>query len=340
MRAGVAFRDGLRRVNGAASMIAGLFALTLVVGVPLSFVMREMIAAHLGPSQTADSVASGVNYEWWQEFAQQAGGLGKTFVPSLAGFGAVLDNLQGIADNLPLASSLVAITGGWLLVWSFLSGGVLDRLARGRKTRSHGFFAACGMHVWRLLRLGAIAWAAYGFLFTWLHPWLFASVVGRLSQDVTSERSAFALRAAAYVIFGGLLIALNILFDYARVRLVVEDRRSAVGALVAAWRFLRRHGPTALGLYALNALAFLLLVALYAAVAPGAPRSGWLALAALGIGEAYILGRLYLKLLFYASETALFQGELAHAAYTAAPAVVWPDSPAAESIANADRTAS
>jgi hypothetical protein len=33
-----------------------------------------------------------------------------------------------------------------------------------------------------------------------------------------------------------------------------------------------------------------------------------------------------------------FQGALAHAAYTAAPPIVWPDSPAAESIINADRT--
>jgi hypothetical protein len=41
------------------------------------------------------------------------------------------------------------------------------------------------------------------------------------------------------------------------------------------------------------------------------------------------------KLLFYASETAFFQKALAHAAYTAAPPVEWPDSPAAESIGNA-----
>ena len=41
-----------------------------------------------------------------------------------------------------------------------------------------------------------------------------------------------------------------------------------------------------------------------------------------------------MKLLFYASQTAYFQGALAHAAYTASPTVVWPESPAAESIAN------
>ena len=49
-------------------------------------------------------------------------------------------------------------TAAWLVLWSFLSGGVIDRFARARRTRSHGFFGACGMHFWRLLRLGALAW--------------------------------------------------------------------------------------------------------------------------------------------------------------------------------------
>lgn len=338
MSAASAFRDGIRRVNGAPMVLAGMFAVTLLVALPLSYVLREMIAAHLGPSLAADGAAAGVNYDWWQEFAAQASGLGKTFIPSIVGFGAVLDNLGGMLDNLPLASVIAGVTAAWLVVWSFLSGGVVDRLARGRPTRSHGFFAACGMHFWRLLRLGAMAWLAYAFLFRYVHGWIFAGALERLTRDVGVERTAFAYRAAGYLVFGALLIGCNIVFDYARVRLVVEDRRSAIGALLAGGRFVRRHAGAALGLYALNGLAFLLLIGLYGVVAPGAPGAGWSMVAALAIGEVYIMARLYLKLLFYASETALFQGALAHAAYTAAPSVVWPDSPAAESIANADRS--
>ena len=56
---------------------------------------------------------------------------------------------------------------------------------------------------------------------------------------------------------------------------------------------------------------------------------------ALALGQGYIIGRHYLKLLVYASQTALFQGELSHAAYTAAPTLVWPESPAVESLTNA-----
>ena len=50
------------------------------------------------------------------------------------------------------------------------------------------------------------------------------------------------------------------------------------------------------------------------------------------LDQAYVLARLGLKLVFYASQTAYFQGQLAHASYVAAPQAVWPESPAAEAI--------
>ena len=52
------------------------------------------------------------------------------------------------------------------------------------------------------------------------------------------------------------------------------------------------------------------------------------------VAQIYIVARLFLKLEFIASQTALFQASLAHVAYTAAPAPVWPESPAAEVIAS------
>ena len=35
-----------------------------------------MLAQHLGASLAADTAASGVNYDWMQEFSDQASGLG------------------------------------------------------------------------------------------------------------------------------------------------------------------------------------------------------------------------------------------------------------------------
>jgi hypothetical protein len=339
MTARAAFREGIRRVNGAPMVVLGMFAVTLFVSLPLSYALRGMIAAHLGSSLAADQAAAGTNYDWWQEFSAQASGLGTTFVPSITGFGAVLDNLSGFLDHTPLAATIAGVTAAWLVLWSFLAGGIIDRFARARRTRSHGFFGACGMHFWRLLRLGVVAWLVYGFLFRYVHAWIFLDAYPWLTRDVTVERTAFAIRLAGYAIFLTLLILCNVVLDYARVRIVVEDRRSTLGAILAGGRFVRRHAAGTVGLYMLNAAAFLLLVAMYILLAPGAPRYGLSMWLVFGLGEIYILARHYLKLLFYASETVFFQGALAHAAYTAAPALVWPDSPAAEMIGNAEPTA-
>jgi hypothetical protein len=237
MGAGAAFRDGIRRVNAAPMVLAGMFSVTLLVALPLSIALRGMIESHLGRSLAAETAATSTNYDWWQEFSAQASGLATTFAPSIIGFGAVLDNISGILDNLPMATTIAGATAAWLVIWSFLSGGVLDRYARGRPTRAHGFFAASGTHFWRFLRLGVIALAAYYILFEWVHGWLFDLLYRKLTRDMTVERSAFAIRAGCYLLFGILLVATNLLFDYARVRIVVEDRRSAVGAVLASRQY-------------------------------------------------------------------------------------------------------
>jgi hypothetical protein len=326
-----ALRDGLRRAAAAPALLAGSFVLTLALSLPLAFVVRDLLEAHLGPSLAAQAALTGANYEWWQEFSAQATALGTTFVPSIIGFGAVLLNLSNLLDNAPLLTAVAGVTGAWLVVSSFLSGGILDRFARNRPTRGRGFFGACGAHFAAIARLGLIALALYAILFVWLHPLLFTTAYPRLTHAITVERTAFAIRGGLYVVFLAALFSVNAIVDYARIRIVVEDRRSAVGALLAGARFVRRNFAAAALVYLLNGCLFLAAIGLYALAAPGAARPAWLILLA---GESYIVLRYFLKLTFYAAETSLFQARLAHASYTAAPAIEWPESPAAEAIAN------
>ena len=82
----------------------------------------------------------------------------------------------------------------------------------------------------------------------------------------------------------------------------------------------------------MHVLLFAIVLAMYAVNAPGAGRAGWSMWLAFGIGQGYVMARLWVKLVFWASETALFQGRLAHAGYVAAPKPVWPDSPMADAI--------
>jgi hypothetical protein len=169
----------------------------------------------------------------------------------------------------------------YVLVGSFLCGGIIDRYARDRATRAHGFFGACGRHFGAMLRLAAIEVLLY-----------------LAADNLPDWRAALAV-----------VVVVSFLCLFARVRIVVEDRRSAIGALLAAARFIRRN-PAA-------AIVYAVWTGLMAAVA----------LAARGAAPL-------LALPLVASATALFQSRLAHAGYTAAPPVEWPESPAAEAIAN------
>jgi hypothetical protein len=327
-----AWRDGIRRVNRAPAVLIGVWAMTVLISLPLAAAMRGMLRDHLGASLAADSAASGVNYDWMQEFTSQASGLGLTFGPAVLGFGAVLDNLSALFDNTTQPIVIAFAGATYLGLWMFFAGGIIDRYARDRITRAHGFFAASGVFFFRFLRLGVLMGLAYGLLVRSLHPWLFDTVYPRLTNDLTVERTAFLIRMGLYALFALCLAACNVLFDYAKVRAVIEDRRSMLGATAAGARFILRNAPAASGLYLVNAVLFAFVLAAYALVAPGAGGAGWSMWLAFLIGQAYVLARLWVKLVFWASETALFQGRLAHAGYVAAPIREWPESPMADAI--------
>ena len=326
------FLDGLKRTVSAPAILIGVFAVTFAMTVPLALTVRAMVHEHLGASLAAGEAADGVNYDWWQEFMAQAAGLGTTFTPAIIGFAAVLDNVSGLLDGetpiVPVAGAL----GAYLLVWTFVIGGVIDRYARQRPTRAHGFFAASGVFFGRFLRLAVMAGVGYWLLFAYVHAWLFDDWFIRVTRDLAVERAAFVWRLLMYAIFGLLLVAFNTLFDYAKIRAVVEDRRSMFGAIAASTRFVARNPGRVVGLYVMNAATFAVVIGTWALVAPGAGRAGapmWFAFA---LGQAYVIARLLVKLHVLASQTALFQSSFAHARYTAAPQPVWPESPAAEMI--------
>ena len=153
--------QGWRRVAAAPAVAAGVFVLTIAIAAPLAITMSSTIQAQLGRSLVAASVADGVNYDWWQEFTSQTSGLSATFVPAIIGFAATLDNISSVLDGeteiVPVASALALYLTGW----GFLSGGILDRYARQRRTRAHGFFAASGVYFFRFLRVAIMAGVFY-----------------------------------------------------------------------------------------------------------------------------------------------------------------------------------
>ncbi|MCX6550818.1 MAG: hypothetical protein NTY02_07415, partial [Acidobacteria bacterium] len=279
-----AFRDGWRRVFQAPAILLGMWLIAVLTVIPAGLVVEQGIATSLGSSLDAQTLATGVNSEWWDRFGETATGLGATFSPTIIGFGAVLDNLSRFLDNGPLPAALLGLVALSLLTWIFLVGGIIDRYARMRPLRVHGFFSACGVFFVRFLRLGIVAAIGYAFLFGVVHGWLFDRLYGWATRDLAVERTALVIRVALYVVFLELASFWNLVMDYAKIRAVVEDRRSMLGAVLAAWRFVVGHPLKAGGLYALNGVAFVAVLGLYAAAAPGAAGYGGAAWWAFAIG--------------------------------------------------------
>lgn len=327
-----AWRDGVGRVKRAPALLVGVYAMTLLISLPLTIALRGMLEEHLGRSLAADTAASGVNSDWMQEFSDQATGLGVTFKPTIIGFGAVLDNLSAFLDDTTRPVVIAGAASAYVLLWIFFAGGLIDRYARDRATRAHGFFAACGVHFFRFLQLAVVQWIVYALLFGVLHRWLFGRLYPRLIHEISVESTAAGVRALLYLVFGALVAGCTVVFDYSKVRAVVEDRRSMPGAIAGAVRFIGRNAGATATLFIANFATFLVVLGLYARVAPAAGGAGVSMWSAFAIGQIYVIARLWVKLLSWASQASLFQGRFAHAGYVARPEPAWPESPAADAI--------
>lgn len=201
-----------------------------------------------------------------------------------------------------------------LIIWIFLSGGIIDRLARDSRSQSTRFFAACGACFGPLLRLTLLSMLVYAAVLAWLEPWL-----ARLSEGVPETS-----RLALFGVLATLLFLIAIVFDYARVRLVIEDRRSAVGALGASLRLLRAHAGRTFATQALFWALLVLWISLRSSSGPAHPL--WLAL-------LFTAGELLLKLALIGSQVSIYQQHYATSGWVARRYPTWPDDPSANPAA-------
>ena len=325
-----AFLDGAHRVARAPLLVAGIYLATALTVVPLGLAVADAVEPHLGNSSADANVASRVDRTWWEEFQAHATSFARTLQPRIAGFAVVVMNLSGRLDA-PLDGTVVMTAVAYLVAWAFLIGGLLDRLARQQRVGSVGFLAACGVYFFRFCRLAVLATVVYAALFTVAHTWLFGDLYALATRDVTSTSTAVALQVGLYTLFGLVLLAVNLVVDYAKIRAVVEDRRSMVGAVLASIRFVRRRPADVVGLYLLNGLVYVLLLGAYAGVAAGVTID-WSLWQGVLIAQAYVVVRLLATLVLFASQTAYFQSQLAHPTYVAAPQPRWPKTPGSEAV--------
>ncbi len=295
-----AILQGLRQSIAVPRVLFLLWLVNVLFAVPVSLMIREALVDSFGSSLVAHTMRDGFDRGWHAEFESKAGDLEKTFRPTLTGPGPVLDNLQAwwsgdiFADAYP---GIVGLGAGYAVLWAFLLGGVLDRLARPEQPLAlDRFFAAGGRYFPRFLGLAVISGVAYFLIYALgrqLYGWIEAA-----SRDVTVERTVLVRVLVASALIVLLLSVVRMIFDYAKIAAVLEDRSNVTpeggkrNIVQIAWQGLRfvLSRPLAtlgvtLGFGVLGALLFVL----YLWLAPGAGQSSLA-----GIVLAFLASQLYL----------------------------------------------
>ncbi|MCB1035363.1 MAG: hypothetical protein KDD47_16180, partial [Acidobacteria bacterium] len=277
-----------------------LLWLTLMsVAVPAGLMVAEELRQDLGPSLEHQALRDGFDMGWYGELRYRREGLAKVLEPTrLVAAGPFLDNaeawLQGdLFREHPALLGLGALYG---LLWAFLLGGALDRLARPSQlwTLSRSF-ESCGRYVGRMVRL-ALLGAPFYYLVYRLAGWLLR-LVAKGAESAASETPVLLALVAVSAAVALALVAVRTVFDYAKVILVTEERSSALGAALSGAGFVLRHPIKAAGIQGGFLALGVLPVGLYHAFGPGTGQGTVMAvILAFLAGQAVLLIRLYLRL--------------------------------------------
>jgi len=289
MRVGQAIRIGfgtLRRVHGLALV---LFIIYLVVAALLALPMGQAIASFTGYSLAADRLWTGFDALWHGEFTYY-------YENFLSGYGILL------------AWSAIL----FLLLNSILTGGALSVFAGGGKPGYlRQFGQGCGRFAGRMHRLWACSLIPYLLVFL-----IFVVGLGRLRTPLADRvQDEWPLVIFGFGQFFLLLLALglvNLLFDYAKVAVVVDDERSVLRGLGWGTRFVASNLWLTCATYVLLVLAAGLLIAAYLAVTSQFRiSSGLLLLLWFLLAQVFFYFRIFLRLGLQATELRIYAPALA-----------------------------
>jgi len=303
-----AWISGIGQVASSPLLVVLTIVLTMAAAVPFGVVLRSELEIALATQPPVDLGSSEVDADWWSEFRAHADGLAATFTPTVIGFAAPLDNLSALLDGsqrpmvlaLPIAISLV--------MWAWLWGVALRRFDLGRGLTIGEAIQSGFSTLPRFVAISVVAAVIQIALYLTIHPLMFQAAYPAVIGSSMSEPAAFAVRIVFYLLFGLLVVVVSLLADYARVAQVVLRPLALGQALSAANQFIRSRFSAVIALYLMTGLLFAVMMTAYGVIDSygGTRVGGWRGIA---IGQAFICGRLVIRLIFGASELQFFKAE-------------------------------
>lgn len=310
MKALLNFTKGFRQSASLPKMILALYVLNLLLSLLLAVPLFHSLDDSFGSSLVGERMAQGFDYQWWEEFRDRNRGLSGTFTPALIGKGGPLLNLESLLRGgfLGLPPLLLAVGFLYLILRSLLSGGVLY-IYSAEKERFFlkDLLKETVTYAVRFLGILLLGWM---FLIGCVGPlsgWL-GSLVERTAEHAVSEITPFFLNLLVSAVLLFVFLFFQMVFDYARIATVAQNRHNILRAVLQGFRFVFRHPGATLGLFGLLFLIQACVTVVYVLLRSLIPQTG-----SLGVFSAFLLLQLFVFALvwircwLYSSQMYLFR---------------------------------
>jgi hypothetical protein len=294
MNIGCAVRQGMALARRSGWAVGVLFAANLSLAALAALPIYQGIESFTSHSLVGRELTRGFSEDWLVDFVFNNPG-------SFGHYATVI-----------LAVSLISMS-----LNSILAGGVLDRFRTpDQKCSLSDFLRGVGRYFWRMVWLLVIGLICYWIVFKLVHEKL-GGWVEHQTDGWTDDRTVFATRLALSLLLLLSLGFVNLVMDYARVRLVLDEGTSVLHAFLASLGFsLGRFGKAA-GVYLVPTACGLALLGVYRLVFPWAlvnANAGGradvrfaLALAGMFLAQQIVMiGRYWFRVATWGSEWALY----------------------------------
>jgi hypothetical protein len=204
--------------------------------------------------------------------------------------------------GMQIVLSLAVMGFIYLLLNTFFAGGIIEVFAAdyGHFTMRR-FWAGCGAYFWRFFRLMLISLFFYGgavFIY-----FVARGMVSSAAAQATSYESFLYHRWGSLLLLVVMLGFVNMVFDYAKIRTVVEDSRSMLRETFSALGFSLRRLFSVSALYSIIAVIGLVLFLFLVRLRNSIDQSSVLSvIAAILLGQTAIAARMWTRLTFFAAE--------------------------------------
>ncbi len=207
------------------------------------------------------------------------------------------------------ALALVALGLGvfYLLFNIFAGGGIVAALAMERRVSLRRFLNDAARYFWRYLRLFVLLVIVVGLVGAGYQA-LLSDKVEALRENVTTDRASFLWLALVAVVILAVFAFVLMVFDYAKIRTVVDRRRSMFLATLVGLGFSLRRFWQTIPLFGMNFVVIGILFVVYLLIENQFSNATVASMIGLFVvQQIFILSRVWMRLSFFSSQLALYQ---------------------------------